>query len=46
LYIYAVDPGLRQALLKAQSHTSFFNSQVPLVAEDEQKYEGNGSEKK
>lgn len=46
LYIYAVDPGLRQALLKAQSHTSFFNSQVPLVAENEQKYEGNGSEKK
>ncbi|MDE3302514.1 DUF2075 domain-containing protein [Lacticaseibacillus rhamnosus] len=46
LYIYAVDPGLRQALLKAQSHTSFFESQVPLVAEDEQKYEGNGSEKK
>lgn len=44
LYIYAVDPGLRQALLRAQSHTSFFESQVPLVAEDEQKYEGDGSE--
>ncbi|RXT58588.1 DUF2075 domain-containing protein [Lacticaseibacillus chiayiensis] len=37
LYIYAVDPGLRRALLAAQNTGSLFKH-LPLVAEDAQKY--------
>lgn len=42
LYIYAVDPGLRKALLRAQNVDSLTRD-LPLVAEDRRKYKTDGN---